>query len=350
MARFSAHLTRRAKVWHTLVLASVMNSAAAAAISSHSSTPSTPVAPRKAFLGGGVENDGTTVSLMFSDAVKYSGWSMINTLSSGGDEPQSGHTGLSDDLDLVLNGSVLLQDGGHTTWDVLTPGVVTVTIDRQQNQQFVFPNGTLFYGVWEYPWGGAITNNHYGSNSSATSAAAKLGQPTLDIGIYGTQPGINWCNARAPFFFTDSGIGVYIDTEFPVAFTFTDRDDGSGETSVTLATNASALSYHILYDQANPKSLLKSFAKLSSYPMMPTEAGYGPIFWSDNFEQGFNNSSIVNAQDNINDVANHLEEYKIRATAFFADREHLPKPEQITHFTSNKSRPIWNRKPVIWKL
>ncbi len=70
---------------------------------------------------------------------------------------------------------------------------------------FAFPLNDSFYGVWEYPWSGSITNNN---------------RSYADVGIYGDQTGVNWSNARAPFFFSKSGFGVYVDTPQYGAFDF----------------------------------------------------------------------------------------------------------------------------------
>ncbi len=54
----------------------------------------------------------------------------------------------------------------------------------------------------------------------------------------------------------------------------------------------------------NLTALLMQFANLSSKISMPPETGYGPIFWSDDFEQDFH-QGVVNAQENYYDAVNH---------------------------------------------
>ena len=121
------------------------------------------------------------------------------------------------------------------------------------------------------------------SNKSDLSSAKRHGQPTIDIGSYETQPGVDRCNA---LFFSDSGIGV--DTPVACKLTY-----GVGCIRVILGVNASVLSYHILCDHSSLTSLLCCFSKISSHPLM----GYGPIFWSNDFERGFHDSSIRDAQE-----------------------------------------------------
>ena len=53
-----------------------------------------------------------------------------------------------------------------------------------------------FYGVWEYPWNSNLENDGV----------------EFDLKGLGDSEGINWSNARAPFFFTTAGYGVYADT------------------------------------------------------------------------------------------------------------------------------------------
>ncbi|CAK7212858.1 hypothetical protein SCUCBS95973_001603 [Sporothrix curviconia] len=318
------------------LLAAAMNLPSSVALSAvfllAASTASAFVPPStsgSSFLGASTSQDGV-LSLLFSSSAhgqSRNGLVMSNTLSSHGSKPlrQASSSSRASRSRLQTKGSFEAQDHSQVQWNADIPGVVTVQANFSSQAEpgskgisFAFEGTPHFYGVWEYPWNKAITNNHYGANVTASTAAGRSqSQPVSDIGIYGTQPGINWSNARAPFFFSDMGLGVYIDSDRPVSFAFA---EGEGSTNATIGVNAAAITYQILYNQTSIKALLGTFAQLSSYPLLPTESGYGPIFWSDDFEQDFRDSSIKNAQDNINDVANHLDELKIRATSFFADR------------------------------
>ncbi len=301
--------------------------------------------PVSSFLGAGVGENGV-FSLLFSKGSGAHGSAdplMANTLFSGMSSTGYSHVrpafnGDSDPLSpsrRQKRGNLTAADGSFIQWDNDAPGVVTVSASfavsissapKDYGATFAFLGRPRVYGVWEYPWNGSITNNQYGANLTAgpaggrTTADAVESQPVSDIGIYGTQPGINWCNARAPFFFADHGIGVYVDTSTSVTFEFHEPPD-SDRTNVTISSSSKTLTYRILFNQAGVKALLGKFAAISSYPLMPPESAYGPIFWSDDFEQDWHDSSVQSAQDNINDVANHLEQLQIRATAFFADRK-----------------------------
>lgn len=311
--------------WKTLVAAYVFIASAASA----SSAPSTPFA--SSFLGAAIDKNGT-LSLAFSGETQEASHGdtvMTSTLFSGQQTLKHSEfhgvgTGDAVHVEFQKEGRLVTADGSLVQWDADTPGQVTISANfsysvEQNGVSFAFAGTPRFYGVWEYPWNKSITNNHYGANLSASTAEERSkSHPTSDIGIYGTQPGINWSNARAPFFFTDNGFGVYVDTQTPLTLGF---QEGQGGTNVMLRTNEANLTYRIIYNQRSIKTLLGQFSKLSSYPLMATESAYGPIFWSDDFEQDFHDSTVRNSQDNINDAANRLDEFKIRATSFFADRE-----------------------------
>jgi len=163
---------------------------------------------------------------------------------------------------------------------------------------FTFASGDHLYGIWEYPFNGAITNEDV----------------TFDVkGLYGDQPGVNYANARAPFFFSKSGFGVYVDTLSMGTFSFSE-----GRANFSFKGDAK-VKYTVLF---NPdlKSLLKQYANLSSKPEMVPDSGFGPIFWSDNMEQDFH-GNVSNAEENYYDIADHLLENEIRATGMFADRK-----------------------------
>jgi len=194
-----------------------------------------------------------------------------------------------------------LEDGGKVEWHNIDQHSVKVQTKYAQvkpvGAAFGFPAGDLFYGVWEYPWNGSITNNNHSY---------------ADIGIYGEQPGINWSNARAPFFFSKSGFGVYVDTTELGNFDF------SIPGQVRFAFNASSLTYSVMYN-TNLTALLMQFSSMTNKIEMPPESGYGPIVWSDDWEQDFH-TGVTNSEENFYDVVSHLYYGQIRATAMFADR------------------------------
>jgi alpha-D-xyloside xylohydrolase len=197
----------------------------------------------------------------------------------------------------------IVNNGGQISWRSLNPQVVQVTVDSKSaftGAQFTVAPSDHFFGVWEYPWSDQITNN---------------GVEYQLLGL-GTKTGVNWSNARAPFFITSSGYGVYADTDKMGSFDFTVPGQAQ------FIFNTSSLVYYIIKTQSkgNYKSIIQEYTAISSRIEMPPDSSYGPTFWSDDFEQDFH-GSVKNAQENYYDVVNHLYFNQIRATAFFADRE-----------------------------
>ncbi len=128
--------------------------------------------------------------------------------------------------------------------------------------------------------------------------------------------GINWSNARAPFFITNAGYGVYADTLAMGNFDFTIP----GQAQFIFGT--SSLTYYIILPTSpgDYKSIIEAYTGLSARIELPPDSGYGPTFWSDDFEQDFH-GTVSNAQENYYDVINHLYYNGIRATSMFADRK-----------------------------
>lgn len=221
---------------------------------------------------------------------------------------------------LVVNNSAIVTGSSNTTTKPLIESqLASVTNGNKINHSWHNPNvmkvhvtssseyigasftassDDLFYGVWEYPFSEQITNTNV----------------KFDLKGVGNEDGVNWSNARAPFFFTTAGYGVYVDTLQMGSFDFTKE----GEAQFVFNTND--LVYYIILPTSpgNYKSILKEYTGLSARIEMPPDSGYGPTFWSDDFEQDFH-AGVHNAQENYYDVVNHLYYNQIRATAMFAD-------------------------------
>ena len=192
--------------------------------------------------------------------------------------------------------------GGQITVSTILPNVAKVQVDSTQpftGAQFSFGSNDLSYGVWEYPWNDGITN---------TNVTFQL------LGV-GNEEGVNWSNARAPFFVTTAGYGVYADTMEMGSFDFTNPMQAQ------FVFNTTSLTYYIIFPQSpgDYKSILETYTGLSARIEMPPDSGYGPTFWSDDFEEDFH-GSVSNAQENYYDVVNHLYYNQIHATSMFADR------------------------------
>lgn len=196
----------------------------------------------------------------------------------------------------------IANNGGQITYYRLNPNVIKVHVASKSTYigaRFTASSDDLFYGVWEYPFFKQITNANV----------------EFEIKGVGNSEGVNWSNARAPFFFTTAGYGVYVDTLQMGTFDFTTP----GEAQFIFHT--SSLVYYIILPTSseNYKSIIQEYTALSSRIEMPPDSGYGPTFWSDDFEEDFH-GSVSNAQENYYDVVSHLYYNEIRATSMFADR------------------------------
>ncbi|KAI7474541.1 hypothetical protein KC357_g5200 [Hortaea werneckii] len=191
---------------------------------------------------------------------------------------------------------------GQVAWDSVNSQVVRVTVNTSSSfvgARFSSDAADRFYGVWEYPWDDQLDNAGI----------------EFELKGVGNSEGVNWANARAPFFFSNAGYGVYADTLQMGSYNFS--MPGTAE----FIFNTSSLVYYVILPDrpGDLKSILSAYAELSSTIEMPPDSGYGPTFWSDNFEEDFH-GSVSNAQENYYDMINHLYYNQIRATSMFADR------------------------------
>ncbi|TAQ91313.1 hypothetical protein B7494_g295 [Chlorociboria aeruginascens] len=216
----------------------------------------------------------------------------------------------------VVNNNAILTGSSNATVTPITTSTKGVTIKHVAlnsevtkiqvttnvsfiGAQFTVPSDTLFYGVWEYPFSGKLENNGISFNLKGVA----------------NNVGINWSNARAPFFITSAGYGVYADTLSMGSFDF------SSPTVAQFIFNTSSLTYYIIVpkDNGDYKSIIKEYMGLSAKIEMPPDSAFGPVFWSDDFEEDFH-GNVMNAEENYFDVIDHLVAYQIRATDMFADR------------------------------
>ncbi|CAJ2509967.1 Uu.00g058670.m01.CDS01 [Anthostomella pinea] len=196
----------------------------------------------------------------------------------------------------------IANGAGQISATVINPQVARIsvnTISGFVGARFTASNSSKFYGVWEYPWYNRLDNAGI----------------EFDFKGLGDSDGINWSNARAPFFLTDDGYGVYADTLAMGSFDF------SQPGSAQFVFNTSSLVYYVVLPETTGdyKSLLTAFAGLSNTIEMPPDSGYGPTFWSDDFEEDFH-AGVHNAQENYYDVIDHLYYNQIHASSMFADR------------------------------
>ncbi|KAH0827202.1 hypothetical protein AYO21_07667 [Fonsecaea monophora] len=213
----------------------------------------------------------------------------------------SGDTNNTADAVSASNDGVVANSGGFIDWSLVQPNVVRIQYNSSlafTGAQFTAGPHESFYGVWEYPWNNSLTNNGV----------------EFDLKGVGNALGVNWDNARAPAFYSSTGYGVYADTLDMGSFQFTPAQ-------AQFIFNTSSLTYYIILatTPGDFKSIIETYTELSARITMPPDAGYGPTFWSDNFETDFH-GSVSNAQQNYYDVIDHLYANQIHATSMFADR------------------------------
>ncbi|KAF2253539.1 glycoside hydrolase family 31 protein [Trematosphaeria pertusa] len=221
---------------------------------------------------------------------------------------------LTDGNTTVVNNTAILSGSQNTTvsalknstqglsYSFITPTVAKVTLNTSNafnGARFSASSDTHFYGVWEYPFNYRISNTNV----------------SFELKGVGNNVGINWSNARAPFFLTSSGYGVYTDTLKMGSYDFTTPGE------VQFVFNSTSLVYYIILPKGDGslKSIIEQYTEISARSEMPPTSGLGPTFWSDDFTQDFH-GSVSNAQENIQDVVNHLYYNRIRATSTFLDR------------------------------
>lgn len=221
---------------------------------------------------------------------------------------------ITDGNSTLVNNTAILAGGRNTTFEVLknttkgvnfsflTPTVARVELNTSNafhGARFSTSETARYYGVWEYPFNNRIDNAN----------------TFFDLKGVGNNIGINWSNARAPFFLTSSGYGVYADTLKMGSYDFRTQGDAQ------FIFNTSSLVYYIILprNKGGLKSIIEQYTELSARSEVPPTSGLGPTFWSDDFTLDFH-GNVSNAQENIQDVVSHLYDNRIRATSIFADR------------------------------
>ncbi|KAH8816725.1 glycosyl hydrolases family 31-domain-containing protein [Xylogone sp. PMI_703] len=194
---------------------------------------------------------------------------------------------------------------GSISWSCVTSNLLKVEVKSDAavvGARFLDGRNEHSYGAWEYPWFGQLDNN-----------------VSFPLEGVGNAEGVNWCNARAPFFISSAGYGVYIaDTEEMGYFDFT-KD---GTVQFSFLSNTGSLTYYIIGPTSHEKdfkSIISTYTSLSAREQMSPDSSYGPTFYSDDFEQDFH-GYVTNAEQNYYDVVDHLYYNQIHASALFADR------------------------------
>jgi len=199
-----------------------------------------------------------------------------------------------------------LHAGGKIAAIVINDQVVKISVNTTSSfvgARFSASSDSKFFGVWEYPW---YRDSTYQLDNAGIA---------FELKGLGNSEGANWQNARAPFFMTNAGYGVYADSLAMSSWNFT--QPGQAE----FIFNSSSLVYYVILPRSpgDYKSILEAYISLSAAIEMPPDSSYGPTFWSDNFEQDFH-AGVTNAQENYYDVIDHLYYNQIHTSSMFADR------------------------------
>jgi alpha-D-xyloside xylohydrolase len=199
---------------------------------------------------------------------------------------------------------LVLADSPHkarATFTFKTPQVLQVRLElvgtskAERITQSFKDQGEHVYGVWEYPFGGGIDNR---------------GTKKDLLGV-GRNEGVWYSSARAPFYLTSKKYGVYAESEargeYAIAI--------DGKTSFSF--DAPALTYDVIYGP-DPYDILARYTAIAGGPLMPPLWAFGSAWWSDDFHNALHGAR--NAQENILDLANKLEQHKIPAGSVCFDR------------------------------
>jgi len=163
--------------------------------------------------------------------------------------------------------------------------------------------GEHYYGIWEYPQGGHIDNR---------------GADRDLIGFW-SMDDTNFANARAPFYVTTRKYGIYVDTLALGHYTIAQ----SGKTSFDF--DEADMTYYVIYGPTY-ENIFDEFNDLAGPARMPPDWAFDSIWWRNDDSKEFGYTDLVenrvidSAEDNVIATANHLQYYRIPASAVWIDR------------------------------
>jgi alpha-D-xyloside xylohydrolase len=211
---------------------------------------------------------------------------------------RTGSTPNTLEIDLTLEGTA---DPAHARFTFASPEVLEVELSfarqatRRVKEEFE-DRGENVYGIWEYPWEGNLDNRGVDEDY--------LGLPSLTGSLY--------TSARAPFYVTSRGYGVYA------------RSSARGHFTVAVAGKTSfwfdepRLRYAIIQGAGYYDVLERYTALAGGGPFMPPLWSMGTTWWHDDFNRDLRASP--NAQASVVDLATQLQARRIPAAALMIDR------------------------------
>ncbi|HZQ90678.1 MAG TPA: TIM-barrel domain-containing protein [Terriglobales bacterium] len=187
----------------------------------------------------------------------------------------------------------------RVTFTFVTPEVLRVELTTQDapgsvTQEFA-DQGEHYYGVWEYPFGGAIDNRG------------------ADYDFLGLQrlPDVNYSSARAPFYMTSRKYAIYAETTEQGHYTFA----RGGKTSFYF--NGNGLTYDIIHGPSYAE-MMKRYVEIAGGSLMPPTWAFDSIWWRDDHHADLRD--VRNAQEKVIDDADRLRKARIPASAMWLDR------------------------------
>jgi alpha-D-xyloside xylohydrolase len=162
------------------------------------------------------------------------------------------------------------------------------------SQEFL-DQGEHYYGIWEYPFGGNIDNR---------------GADQAFLGFGGLETVIN-PNARAPFYVTSGGYGIYVESVKRGRYTIARE----GKTSFTFQD--SQLKYHVICGRSYA-DIFQRYNAITGGSVVPPLWAFDSIWWRDDHHQDLR--GVTNAQERVIDDAEQLIRRRIPASAIWIDR------------------------------
>jgi alpha-glucosidase (family GH31 glycosyl hydrolase) len=213
----------------------------------------------------------------------------------------TGSTASSLSFDLTFDGiavpgtATYALAGSNLTVDIAHPSATQVA------QRFD-DRGENLYGLFEFDFvGGGFSLNNRG----------------LDRQTLGMQGGVGTddASARAPFYVTDAGYGVYAQTAALGRYQMAENL-GGGELRSTFGFDDDHLTYHVI--AGTPKEVMQGYNDIAGGAFMPPDWALGSIWWRDDAHQNLNGQP--NAQQRILQDAEELRNRQLPATALWVDR------------------------------
>jgi alpha-D-xyloside xylohydrolase len=201
-----------------------------------------------------------------------------------------------------LTAALTLAGGGKAqiTFTFTRPEVLQINIragDASASEVFeeFKDQGEHYYGIWEYPFEGAIDNRNADDDF--------LGLRRL--------PDVNYASARAPFYLTSRKYAIYVEStargHYAVA--------RESRTSFTFAGNN--LTYDIIYGPSYA-DMLQRYNVLGGASLMPPTWAFDSIWWRDDHHHDLRD--VTDAQEKVIDDADRLRKLRIPASAIWLDR------------------------------